>query len=51
METTKEGHKAYTAHRPFSICRSVEVTIRQWRQRRKNIRHIRLTARSPFAEV
>ena len=29
METTKEEHKAYTSHRLFSICRSVEVTIRQ----------------------
>jgi hypothetical protein len=27
MEITKERHEAYTAHRPFSICRSVEVAI------------------------
>ncbi len=32
METMKENHKAYTVTCPFSICRSVEVTIRQWRQ-------------------
>ncbi|WP_297909674.1 hypothetical protein [uncultured Parabacteroides sp.] len=51
METMKEEHEVYTAHRLFSICRSVEVTIRQWRQRGKNTRRTRLTARSPFAEV
>ena len=51
METMREEHEACTAHRPFSICRSVKVTIYQWRQWRKNTRSIRLTARSSFAEV
>ncbi|MDO4347967.1 MAG: hypothetical protein Q4C62_11335, partial [Bacteroidales bacterium] len=32
METMREEHEACTAHRPFSICRSVKVTICQWRQ-------------------
>ena len=31
METMKRNHKLYTVLCPFSICRSVEVAIHQWR--------------------
>ena len=34
-----------------SICRSVEVSIHQWRQGKETIRHTRLHAHSSFAEV
>ena len=42
METMKKNHKSYTATCTFSICRSVEVAIHQWRQGKETIRHTRL---------
>ncbi|UVO59967.1 hypothetical protein NXW10_17795 [Bacteroides fragilis] len=42
METRKRNHKSYTATCTFSICRSVEVAIHQWRQGKETIRHTRL---------
>ncbi|RGW01689.1 hypothetical protein DWV98_08335 [Bacteroides ovatus] len=50
-ETRKKNNKVYTATCPFSICRSVEVAIHQWRLGKETISHTRLPARSPFAEV